>query len=391
MIRWLKKRKGTGGDGAPLDSAAAPEEELESALEPEEQQAEGPALEIKLEQSPISEAESSLSEAQTGAGDAAPPEAAAEDLEDLGETRERPRFFRQLRERLHKTREQMSKRVDRVVLGKKVINEELLEDLEEALITSDLGVRTATVLLERVAEKVQRKELTDPARLRAELQEHIRSILDIQAPPLDVHSNRPFVIMVAGVNGVGKTTTIGKLAARAAAKGQKVLIAAADTFRAAAIEQLTIWAQRAGADIVRHKDGADPAAVAYDAIEASLARNVDLVLVDTAGRLHTKVNLMEELKKIKRTIAGKLPGAPHESLLVLDATTGQNALSQAKLFHEDLGVTGLVLTKLDGTAKGGIVVSICSSLDIPLHYIGVGEKIDDLQEFVPEEFVEALF
>jgi fused signal recognition particle receptor len=198
-------------------------------------------------------------------------------------------------------------------------------------------------------------------------------------------------VMVVGVNGVGKTTTIGKLAARQVREGHKVLIAAADTFRAAACEQLAIWAQRAGADLVRHKENADPAAVAYDGIEAALARGIDTVYVDTAGRLHTKVNLMEEIKKIQRTIGKKLPGAPHEILLVLDATTGQNALAQAKLFNESLGITGLALTKLDGTAKGGIVISICQQLQLPLHFIGVGEGIDDLQPFEPSQFVDALF
>jgi len=197
--------------------------------------------------------------------------------------------------------------------------------------------------------------------------------------------------MVVGVNGVGKTTTIGKLAARYTAAGQRVLIAAADTFRAAAVDQIAIWAERAGATLVRHRDGADPAAVAYDAVEAALARNVDVVIVDTAGRLHTKVNLMEEIKKVKRSIAKRLPEAPHEVLLVLDATTGQNAVSQARLFNEALGVTGIALTKLDGTAKGGIVIAICESFDLPLRYIGIGEAIEDLQDFDPEGFVQALF
>jgi fused signal recognition particle receptor len=197
--------------------------------------------------------------------------------------------------------------------------------------------------------------------------------------------------MVIGVNGVGKTTTIGKLAARFSSSGKKVIIAAADTFRAAAVEQLTIWADRAGADIIKHKEKSDPAAVAYDGIQAAVARGADIVLVDTAGRLHTRKNLMEELKKIKRTISKKLSGAPHEILLILDATTGQNALSQAELFNDALDVTGIALTKLDGTAKGGIVVSICKGLEIPLNYIGVGEKIEDLQEFDPTEFVNALF
>jgi fused signal recognition particle receptor len=226
--------------------------------------------------------------------------------------------------------------------------------------------------------------------LKAVLKEEILSFIPEQAPDPVAPDSKPRVVMVVGVNGVGKTTTIGKLAARAHGAGRKVLIAAADTFRAAAIEQLAVWAERAGADIVRHKDNADPAAVAYDSITAAVSRGSDLVLVDTAGRLHTKVNLMEELKKIKRTISKVQPDAPHEILLVLDATTGQNGVSQAKLFNEAIGVTGIALTKLDGTAKGGIVVSICHSLGIPLKYIGVGESIDDLQDFDPVKFIDAL-
>jgi fused signal recognition particle receptor len=219
--------------------------------------------------------------------------------------------------------------------------------------------------------------------------------LSILEPPRSTPTEKPpaapRVIMIVGVNGTGKTTTIGKLAAKATAAGQKVLIAAADTFRAAAIEQVTIWAERAKADIVKHKEMADPAAVAFDAVTAAEARGVDLVLIDTAGRLHTKVNLMEELKKIKRAISKKIPDAPHEILLILDATTGQNALSQAELFNEALGVTGLALTKLDGTAKGGIVIGICDTLKIPLEYIGIGENIEDLQRFDATQFVDALF
>ena len=223
------------------------------------------------------------------------------------------------------------------------------------------------------------------------MKNEIISLLESESKVTADISSKPHVIMVVGVNGVGKTTTIGKLAARSTAAGKKVLIAAADTFRAAAVEQLTIWADRAGADIVRHKEGADPAAVAYDAVEAAIARGMDTVIVDTAGRLHTKVNLMEELKKIKRSIAKKLADAPHEILLVLDATTGQNALSQANLFDEAIDLTGLALTKLDGTAKGGIVIAICSTLNVPLQYIGIGEKIEDLQDFDSEQFVDALF
>jgi fused signal recognition particle receptor len=246
-------------------------------------------------------------------------------------------------------------------------------------------------LMERVQKKSSK--IGNAEELREVLKEEILSLISEQeeAPTASPVSDKPKVVMVVGVNGVGKTTTIGKLAARAHDAGEKVLIGAADTFRAAAIEQLSIWAERAGADIVKHKDNADPAAVAYDCMTAAVSRGTNLVLVDTAGRLHTKVNLMEELKKIKRTIGKVRADAPHEILLVLDATTGQNALSQAQLFHEAIGVTQIALTKLDGTAKGGIVVSICQSLGIPLRYIGVGEGIEDLQDFEPEKFIDALF
>jgi fused signal recognition particle receptor len=242
-------------------------------------------------------------------------------------------------------------------------------------------------------DNISRKswEIVDADHLKAALKEEILSLLDTQTAVVKKITSTPYVIMVIGVNGVGKTTTIGKLATRQTAMGKRVLIAAADTFRAAAVEQLAIWADRANAEIVKHKDKADPAAVVYDTLEAALARGTDFIFIDTAGRLHTKVNLMEELKKIKRTISKKLPDAPHEILLVLDATTGQNALSQAKLFHEALEVTGIALTKLDGTAKGGIVISICNDLKIPLEYIGIGEKIEDLQDFDPIQFVNALF
>jgi fused signal recognition particle receptor len=251
-------------------------------------------------------------------------------------------------------------------------------------------VQTAMALMKTITRQAGR--IKEPGALKELLRQELLALLDsAKAAPQPPERAKPHVVMVVGVNGVGKTTTIGKLAARATRRGERVLIAAADTFRAAAIEQLTIWADRAGAEIVKHKANADPAAVAYDSMEAAMARDVDTVFVDTAGRLHTKVNLMEELKKIKRTISKKIPDGPHEVLLVLDATTGQNALSQAKLFHEAIGVSGLALTKLDGTAKGGIVVSISQSLNIPLQFIGVGEGIDDLQPFDPQQFADALF
>jgi fused signal recognition particle receptor len=294
-----------------------------------------------------------------------------------------------LKSGLSKTRKILTTDIDDLFLGKKLVDDDMLEELEELLITADMGVRTTMEIMERIAGK--RSRIAGARELKAVLREEILAYFEALPASRPEAAAKPHVVMVVGVNGVGKTTTIGKLAAHESRRGKKVLIAAADTFRAAAIEQMTIWAERAGADIVRHKDHADPAAVAYDSVDAAISRGTDIVFVDTAGRLHTKVNLMEEIKKIRRTLAKRLPEAPHDVLLVLDATTGQNALSQAKMFNEALGVTGIALTKLDGTAKGGIVVSICSSLNIPLKYIGVGESVDDLQPFDPQQFVEALF
>ncbi|MFQ5484898.1 MAG: signal recognition particle-docking protein FtsY, partial [Desulfobacterales bacterium] len=254
--------------------------------------------------------------------------------------------------------------------------------------TSDIGVRTTTELIERIS--IKSNQISDADELKKELKSEIKTFLMANPPPPDNMEDLR-VIMVVGVNGVGKTTTIGKIAAKYADRGEKVLIVAADTFRAAATEQMMIWAERARADIVVRKAKSDPAAVVYDGLETAVSKKTDIVLIDTAGRLHTKINLMEELKKIKRTISKKLTDAPHEILLVLDATTGQNALSQARLFNDALGITGIALTKLDGTAKGGIVVSICRTLKIPLRYIGIGEKIDDLHDFDPAIFTEALF
>ena len=298
-------------------------------------------------------------------------------------------FFNRLKNGLSKTRETFSNGLDNIFSGKKRLDDALLEELEELLITSDIGIQTSLKLVDSISRT--QVNISEPEQLKTALKNEILSLLNTSPVNLQDAISRPHIVMVVGVNGVGKTTTIGKLAARSVASGQKVLIAAADTFRAAATEQLTIWANRAGADIVKHKDRTDPSAVVYDSIEAAIARNMDVVFVDTAGRLHTKVNLMEELKKIKRTIAKKVPGAPHEILLVLDATTGQNALSQAELFNNALGLTGLAVTKLDGTAKGGIVISIRNTLSIPITYIGIGEKIEDLQDFDPEKFVNALF
>jgi len=315
-------------------------------------------------------------------GDPAPPETAGEPPEP----ERHGRYFSRLKQRLAKTRQSFAEGFGRILAGKKKIDTAVLEQHEELLITADVGVQTATELIDRISAQA-----ADVEELQKVLRTEILAILSHHAVPAPATAQVPHVIMVVGVNGVGKTTTIGKLAARFTAQGRSVLIAAGDTFRAAAADQLAIWAERAGAGIIRHKDGTDPAAVAFDAIEAALARHTDVVIVDTAGRLHTKINLMEEIKKVKRSIAKRLPEAPHEVLLVLDATTGQNALSQARLFHEALGVSGIALAKLDGTAKGGIVIAICQAFNIPLQYIGIGEAIEDLQDFDPERFVEALF
>jgi len=313
-----------------------------------------------------------------------------EQVEEITAEPEPEGFFSRLKNGLSKTRNTFTGGLDRIFSGDQKIDDDLMEEIEELLITSDIGVQTTMNLVQKISEKTS--DVSDSEGLKSALKTEILSLIkNAKVPARKKEQPVPNIIMVVGVNGVGKTTTIGKLAARFKQEGRKVLIIAADTFRAAAGEQLAIWAERSGAQIVKHKDGSDPASVAYDGVEAAIARDIDVVLVDTAGRLHTKVNLMEELKKIRRTIAKKLPDAPHEILMILDATTGQNALTQAKMFHEALGLTSIALTKLDGTAKGGIVIAICDELNIPLEYIGVGEKIDDLQEFDPEQFVEALF
>ncbi|KAF0217549.1 MAG: fused signal recognition particle [Geobacteraceae bacterium] len=325
----------------------------------------------------------------TGAGE--PPSAAQVGEADGGEAPARPGFFERLKRGLAKTHEGLIGRIDTLVLGKKQIDADTLEELEEILITADIGVATAVELIRTLEQRLKRDELRDGEALKSALKEEILVRLSRHAASLDTVGASPFVIMVIGVNGVGKTTTIGKLASKFAASGKKVLLAAGDTFRAAAAEQLEIWGKRAGVDVIRHQEGADPSAVVFDACKASLARNCDILIVDTAGRMHTKVNLMEEMKKIRRIVGREIPGAPHETLLVLDAATGQNAVSQAKLFKEAADVTGIALTKLDGTAKGGIVVAISNEFKIPVRYIGVGEGVDDLREFDPDQFVEALF
>ncbi len=297
--------------------------------------------------------------------------------------------FDRLKESLTKTRKSFVGKVESIFTGRK-IDEGTLEELEEILIMSDVGTKAASEIMAVIREKAKSGEAKDADSVRELLKKEMIEVLG-RAQPLVVFENKPFVILAVGVNGVGKTTTIGKLASRFRSQGLSVLLAAGDTFRAAGIEQLEIWAERADTQFVKHQRGSDPAAVAFDAVAAAQNRGVDVVIVDTAGRLHTKTNLMEELKKVRRTINKAMAGAPQETLLVLDATTGQNALRQAELFNEAVGITGIALTKLDGTAKGGIVFAINKGLSIPVRLIGVGEGIDDLRDFDPKEFVEALF
>jgi fused signal recognition particle receptor len=302
-------------------------------------------------------------------------------------------IFERLRRGLSKTHAGFVSQIDRLISGKKEIDEALLEDLEEILITADVGMDTTLRLVNDLRQRAGRNELDEPRKVKEYIRDSILTILKAAETPLDIDSSgsKPFVILVVGVNGAGKTTTIGKLAGKYRSGGKRILFAASDTFRAAAAEQLEAWANGIGADMVRQSRGSDPSAVAFDAVEAAKARGIDVLFIDTAGRLHTKENLMEELKKIRRVVERQCPGAPHEILLILDATTGQNAISQTRLFNEALGISGIVLTKLDGTAKGGIIIGITDSFHIPIRYVGVGEKMDDLREFNAEAFVSALF
>lgn len=298
-------------------------------------------------------------------------------------------FFKKIAEGLKKTRESMGQKMDAIFGAFTKIDEALFEELEETLILSDVGAATSSEICEKLRARVKQNGVTDASLVRGLLRDVIAEMLE-GGEALRI-GTKPSVILVIGVNGVGKTTTIGKLAANLKADGKKVILAAADTFRAAAIEQLEIWADRAGVDLIKHGEGADPAAVVFDAIAAGKARGADVVLCDTAGRLHNKKNLMDELSKISRVIAREAPDCDTEVLLVLDATTGQNALNQARQFREAAGITGIILTKLDGTARGGVVIGIKSELDVPVKYIGVGEQIDDLRPFDAKEFAGALF
>ena len=371
MLGWFKKKKKTRTEAVPA-----------AEISPEEKQAEdnNGAGETAYESFPEAIQDAFNEEA-----------ARAEPARNEAKS-EQKGLFRRLQEGLKKTRDSFVSRVDILFLGRKEIDAELLDELEEILITADLGVDTTLDLLEEIRLKVSRQELKDPQALKLVLKDKILALFEgYDETAMQLPGSGPFVIMVVGVNGVGKTTTIGKIANKFTRSGQKVLLIAADTFRAAAIDQLQIWGERVGAEVVARNQGADPSSVIYDGLDYAATKDFDVIIVDTAGRLHTKVNLMEELKKIKRVINKKIAGAPHEVMLILDATTGQNSISQARLFNEAVDLTGLTLTKLDGTAKGGIVVHISHDFNIPIRFIGIGEKLDDLRDFDPVEFIEALF
>ncbi len=310
----------------------------------------------------------------------------------FGSTEEKPRFLQRMKEAVTRTRESLSERIEDVVSIGKEIDRETLDDLEATLLAADLGTVTTSTVLESLREKVDRKQIGNVDELKRVLKNELLTILDTaEKKPMQKVDGEAEVILVVGVNGTGKTTTIGKLAYTLRAQGKTVLLAAADTFRAAAIEQLEVWGDRTGTEVIKNKPGGDPAAVLFDALQAAKARKTDYVIVDTAGRLHTKASLMEELAKMRRTAQRFSATAPHETLLVMDATTGQNGLQQARLFTQSAGVTGIVLTKLDGTAKGGVVVAICKELGLPVRYVGVGEKAGDLLPFNPQDFVDSLF
>ena len=296
-------------------------------------------------------------------------------------------FFTNLSSKLIRTKDKLVGNIDTLLSKWKKVDPAMLEELEEVLISADTGALVA----ERLIDKVKKEKISDPGAVKNAIKEEVLAMLSEHEGAINFADSKPTVIVIVGVNGTGKTTTIGKLSEKLRREGKKVIIAAADTFRAAAIEQLLIWGERSRATVIRHADGADPAAVVFDALAAARARGADILIVDTAGRLHTKIHLMEELKKIRRILEREYPGSPHEVLLVLDATGGQNSLIQARSFGRDIGITGIVLTKLDGTAKGGIILSIAEELKIPVKMIGVGEGIEDLRDFNAREFVEALF
>ncbi len=326
--------------------------------------------------------------------DIQPPQPVSPAIEDNNEHASGKGFFARFRQGLSKTRHQLGDSLSRLLLGKKEIDPQILEELETILLSADLGIDTTETVLNRLSEGLARKQLTDGEAIIDALKSELKSLLEVDAPPLTLETatqKSPYVILMVGVNGAGKTTTIGKLAKQYQLQGKKVMLAAGDTFRAAAVEQLKVWGERNKIPVIAQHSGADSASVIYDAVQAAKARQVDVLIADTAGRLHTQGNLMDELKKIKRVIQKIDPQAPHETMLVLDASIGQNALNQARHFHQAIDLTGITMTKLDGTAKGGILFAIAKELGIPFRYLGIGEGIDDLRPFDAAQFVSAIF
>ncbi|WP_067868835.1 signal recognition particle-docking protein FtsY [Neptuniibacter marinus] len=320
------------------------------------------------------------------------PKEAEVDLKSEDQVEEKKGFFARIKKGLSKTKASLTEQLGNIFLGAKEIDDDLLEEIETLLLMADVGVEATSDIIGRLTEKVARKQLGDPQALQAALKEELSTLLHQSEQPLQIDcSQKPYVILMVGVNGVGKTTTIGKLAKKFQSEGKSVMLAAGDTFRAAAVEQLQVWGERNEVPVVAQHTGADSASVIYDAVQSAQAKNIDILIADTAGRLQNKDNLMQELEKVVRVTQKLSPEAPHEVMLVLDAGTGQNALSQAKIFKESVGVTGISLTKLDGTAKGGVIFAIAKQMDLPIRFIGVGEQIDDLRPFNSQEFVDALF
>jgi fused signal recognition particle receptor len=395
MLGWFKKKISRKKDEAAVEESAVQADAIEKLEAPDDAAS---SSSVGAEKEP-----DTITSAPATEPVASMPEKAEEaetQEEELGQSnageQEKPQrrsMFKRLQARLGKSRNHFVHRLDNLFRGRKKIDQELFDELEEILITADLGVVTAMELLDAAKNSVKRQELSDPQALKEVLRDKILSFLQEsdQAAELVLPDSGPFVIMVVGVNGVGKTTSIGKVASKFAKAGQSVLLVAGDTFRAAAIDQLKIWGERIGVEVIAGPPKSDPSSVVFDGVAKGVSKGYDVVIIDTAGRLHTSINLMEELKKIKRVVGKNLSAAPHEVMLVVDATTGQNAISQAKMFNEAVGITGVTLTKLDGTAKGGIVANICHELKIPVRFIGIGEQVDDLRDFDPEEFVDALF
>lgn len=376
-------------------------EEVSEEVISEEEQADKPQVEEVQQVEEAQEVEDSKEEIKEEAVEEVALDSSVEEVQNeelqvvedkIEEVVEEPKIslFERLKQGLSKAKQGITDRVDQVLKSYTKVDEDLLEEIEEILITADVGVDTTMNIIDKLTDAIKTKKITDPQDVKGELKLIIEEILTNENSTLDV-SHSPSIIIMVGVNGVGKTTTIGKLASRYKKEGKKVLIAAGDTFRAAAIDQLEVWANRSGVDIIKHQEGADPGAVIFDSIKAAKARDIDLLICDTAGRLHNKANLMNELSKVFKIVDREYPEAKREVLLVVDATTGQNAVSQAKSFKQVCDITGLVLTKLDGTAKGGVVLAVKSEVDVPVKLIGVGEKMEDLQDFDAKAFSEALF